>query len=88
MGRGLTLARFLFFATFASGGGGCDPPGVSKLSVLEFSEKNSGLLMTILAIGSAFLILGQNLTQFWGIKGQIFVKSAIFQISSSIFQKL
>ena len=28
------------------GGGWCDPPGVSKLSVVELSRKNSGLLST------------------------------------------
>ena len=43
----LTLARFLYFATFPSGGGG-DPPGVWKLSVAELSGKKpaSGLLLT------------------------------------------
>ena len=40
------------------------------------------------AIGSAFLIQGQKLTPFWAVKGQIFAKSAIFQIYIIIFQKL
>ena len=35
----LTLARFPYYATFASAGGeGCDPPSVSKLSVVELGE--------------------------------------------------
>ena len=44
----LTLAHFLYFTTFVSGGGGdwCDPPGIWKLSVVELSRKNSGLLST------------------------------------------
>ena len=36
----INLARFPYFATFASGGGRggwCSPPGVSKLSVVELS---------------------------------------------------
>ena len=38
----LTLARFPSFATFASGrgGGGATPAGVSKLSIIELSEKS------------------------------------------------
>ena len=36
----LTLARFLFFATFPSGaGGGVRPHGVWKLSLVELSRK-------------------------------------------------
>ena len=37
--RGLTLARFLYFATFVSGGQwvGSTPPGVWKLSAVKLS---------------------------------------------------
>ena len=44
----LTLAPFLYFAAFASGGRGGRPPSVSKLSVVELVRKKiSGLLLTI-----------------------------------------
>ena len=41
-GLALNLARFPCFATFASGGEGCDPPHVPKISVVELSEKGNG----------------------------------------------
>ena len=46
-GTVLTLARFPYFATFASSGGwgvGATPPRVSKLSVVELSGKTHGLV--------------------------------------------
>ena len=46
-GGGLTLARFPYYATFASGRGlvgATLPPRVSKLRAVELSGKNSGLL--------------------------------------------
>ena len=71
------------------GGGGCDPLGVSKRSVVELSGKdqqialadNSRLVVLI-------LVLGQYLTQLWQAKGQIFGNSMIFQIYESISAKL
>ena len=35
-----------------------------------------------------FLILGQKLTPFWGVKSQNFRESAVFQHTIIIFQKL
>ena len=72
-----------------TGGGGCDPLGVSKRSVVELSGKdqqialadNSRLVVLI-------LVLGQYLTQLWQAKGQIFGNSMIFQIYESISAKL
>ena len=50
----LTLARLPYFATFPVQGG-CDPPGVSKLSVVELSEKKTAdCSRRVLAIDSAF----------------------------------
>ena len=66
----LTLARLPYFATFASaGGGGCDPPGVSKLSVVELSGKNQRIALDEYSrLVVRFLILGKKLTPFWGSK--------------------
>ena len=61
----LTLARFPYFATFASaGGGGCDPPLVSKLSLVELSRKKQRIaLEEYLRLVGRFLMLSQFLTQ-------------------------
>ena len=79
----LTLARFRYSATFASAGGGGEglvrPPGVSKLSVVELSGINQRIALDKYSrLVVRFLILGQKLNLFWGVKGQIFAKSEIF----------
>ena len=52
----LTLARFLYFATYPGGGGvRPPPPGVWKLSVVELSgKKTADCSQQVLAIDSAF----------------------------------
>ena len=65
------------------------PPGVWKLSVVELSGKNQRIALDEYSrLVVRFLILGQKLTPFWGVKGQIFAKSAFFQLYIIIFQKL
>ena len=69
--------------------GGCDPPGVWKLSVEELSGKHQRIALDKYSrLVVRFLILGQKLTPSWGVKSQIFAKSAIFQIYIIIFRKL
>ena len=63
----LTLARFPYFATFASGGGGgvgtTPPPGDRPLMVVELREKNQSMrLDEISRLHILFLVLGQHLT--------------------------
>ena len=76
----LTLARKGCFATFAGvGGGGCDPPGVSKRSVVELRGKDQQIALAEYSrLVVLFLVLGQYLTQLWQVKGQIFGNSVIF----------
>ena len=83
----MTLARFSYFASFASGGGGgCDPPGIWKLSVVARREKDqSRRLEEYSRLVYSILTLGQCLTQLWRVKGQL---SAIFceNLSCSTFK--
>ena len=63
----LTLARFPYFATIASGGGGggglMRPPRVSKLCVVELSGKSQRLALEDYSrLVVRFWILGQYLT--------------------------
>ena len=62
----LTLARFPYFVTFASGGGGggwYDPPGDRPLMVVELRGKNQAMrLDEISRLHILFLVLGQHLT--------------------------
>ena len=61
----LTLAGTRHFAILdGSRGGGCDPPGVSKLSVVELSRKDWQIALDEYSrLVVRFLTLGQNLTQ-------------------------
>ena len=71
------------------GGGWCDPPGVSKRSVVELSGKDQQIALAEYSrLVVLFLILGQNLTQLWQVKGQIFGNFMIFQLYESISAKL
>ena len=88
----LTLVRFPGFATFARGGQGGTLPACLETKRRRFKwEKNGGCSRRVLAIGyvcvCVFLILGQQLTQLWRVKGQMFAKSAIFQLHKSMPQK-
>ena len=86
----LTLARIWCFATFGrTGGGGCDPLGVSKRSVVELSGKNQQIALAEYSrLVVLILVLGQYLIQLWQAKGQIFGNSMIFQLYESISAKL
>ena len=65
------------------------PPRVSKLRVVELSGKSQRIALDeSWRLVVRFSILGQNLDQFWGLKGRIFAKLAILQPYISIFQKL
>ena len=69
------------------GGVGATPPGVWKLSVVELSGKNQRIALDEYSrLVVRFLILGQKLTPFWGVKGQIFAKTAIFNFTLSYFK--
>ena len=62
----LTLAGTRHFPILdgSRGGGGCDPPGVSKLSVVELSGKDWQIALDEYSrLVVRFLTLGQNLTQ-------------------------
>ena len=83
----LTLARFPYFATFASAWGS-DPPDVSNLSVVELSGKTADFSDEYSGLVVRFPLLGQNLTQLWEVKGQIFEKSIICQVYMSISQQI
>ena len=61
----LTLTRFFLFRHLRQEGGWCDPPRVSKLSVVEFSGKNQWIALDDYSRWHCFLILVQNLTLFW-----------------------
>ena len=61
----------------------------SKLTVVELSGKDQRIALDKHSrLVVRFLVLGQYLAKFLGVNGQIFAKSAIFQLCSSIFQKL
>ena len=70
-------------------GGGVDktlPTRVSKLRVAELSRKKQWIALDDYSrLVVRFFVLVDPVL---GIKGQIFAKSAIFQLCSSIFQKL
>ena len=65
------------------------PLGVSKRSVVELNGKDQQIALaeySLLVV--LFLVLGQNLTQLWQVKGQIFGNYMIFQLYESISAKL
>ena len=74
-GRGLTLARFSYFATFAGGGGGTTPYR-SALDCRRASrkKKQSMRLDEISRCHILFLVLGQHLTSLGQVKGHLFAK--------------
>ena len=77
------------FITPTCMGGGDTTPTRFETKVVELSNKNLRIALDEYSrLVVRFFILGQNLTQFLGVKGQIFLKSAFFQLCSSIFQKL
>ena len=87
----LTLTRFPYFATFASGRGGglVHPLAVSKFSVIKLSRGNQRIALDKYSrLVVRFFILGQYLTQLLEFKGQTFAKSTILQSYTHIFQKL
>ena len=60
----LTLAGTRHFAILDGSRGGGDPPGVSKLSVVELSGKDWQIALDEYSrLVVRFLTLGQNLTQ-------------------------
>ena len=68
--------------------GGCNPPRVSKLSVVELSGKNHRIARVEYSrLVVRFFILGQYLTQLKEVKGQIVAKPAIFQLYIIILKK-
>ena len=70
-------------------GGWCDPPGVSKRSVVELSGKDQQIALAEYSrFVVLFLVLGQYLTKLWQVKGQIFGNSMICQLYESISAKL
>ena len=68
--------------------GGRDPPGVSKLSVVELSGKTADCSRQVLTIGGAFFDHRSKIDPVLGVIGQNFSKSEIFQLHIIIFQKL
>ena len=85
----LTLARIRCFAIFGQTGGGCDPLGVSKRSVVELSGKDQQIALAEYSrLVILFLVIGQYLTKLWQIKGQTCGNSMIFQLYKSISAKL
>ena len=87
----LTLARIRCFTTFGRTGGGLvrPPLGVSKRSVVELSGNDQQIALAEYSrLVVLFLVLGQYLTQFLQVKGQIFGNSMIFQLYESTSAKL
>ena len=69
-------------------GGWCDPPGVSKRSVVELCGKDRQIALTEYSrLVILFLALGQYLTQFLQVKGQTFGNSMIFFKFTSQYQQ-
>ena len=69
-------------------GGGCDPPGVSKLSVVELSGKTADCSRRVLAIGSAFFDSRSKIDPVLGGQRSNFREIGNFQLYIIIFQKL
>ena len=82
--------RIRCFATFGrTGGGGCDPLGVSKRSVVELRGKDQQIAIAEYSrLVVLFVVLGQYFTQLWQVKSQIFGNSMIFQLNESISAKV
>ena len=79
MRRRLTLARVPRFATFASGWGWYDTPGVSKLTVGAFHKKDQRIgLDGCSRLVACFVPLSQYLTHKWQIKGPFSGKFKFF----------
>ena len=70
----------VFHTADVQGGGEGDttPPRVSKLRVAELSENQWITFDKYSRLVVRFLVLGQYLTQFLGVKSQIFEKSGFF----------
>ena len=86
----LTLARIRCFATFGWTGGGVRPPlafpNEASLSLAEKTRQISLAEYSRLVV--LFLVLCQDLTLLWQVKGEMFGNSMIFQLHESISAKL
>ena len=71
--------RTFFITRPGRGGGRCDPPGVSKLSVVALRNQDQSIALNEYSRLVIYLLtLGQYLTQLWQVKGQISGKTYNF----------
>ena len=85
----LTLARFLHFATLATGGRGRPPWRLETKRLRAQRKEPADCSRRVLAIGSAFFfILGQKLTPFWGSKVKFSGNWQFFKFALSYFKSI